>query len=134
MLLLIIDVITAWAAVVGICLCILGLGRSWVEFLVAPAMVRWVIIPVLPIVGRAVLSVVAAHWVWLLPLLLVAPLILVRLFAGFFESALCLLLGPHVGARAAGHVAGVMGIRLTDWLFGRRRGRPIPEFEEEEEE
>ena len=127
------DTVIAWAGAIGICLAILGAGRSLVLFFIMPVIVRWFVLPVLPAIGRGLLLFAVAHWMWLLPLLIIAPFVLLRLLAGLFESTLCLLLGPRFGARAAGHIGGVLSVRLIDWALGRRRGRPIPEFDEEEE-
>ena len=133
MFLLATDTIIAWAAVVGICLAIFGASRRLAYFLIGPAVVRWLVAPAIVSMAPALLAVAEAHWLWFLPVIMIAPFLLVRAFAAILEGALRVLLGPRVGTRAAGHVGGVLGVRLIDWALGRRRGRPIPEFEAEEE-
>jgi hypothetical protein len=119
------DLILAWVAVAGVCAAILG-RRSWAVYLIAPAVIDFVVLPAAaPLLGR-LFSGLAHYWVWATPLFLLAPLILVVVALRAVIAGIAVLFGPRV----AGHVGGVFVTRLCDWLTGRGRGRSIPEFDQ----
>jgi hypothetical protein len=125
------DSLILWSGTAGLTLWIFGFRRGAI-FLLVPGVIRWVAIPLLASAARPLGQFAAAHWFWFLPFALLAPFAAVRLLAHIFERALRLLLGPRIGNEAAGFIGGILSLRLLDWITGRRRGRPIPEFEEEE--
>jgi hypothetical protein len=73
-------------------------------------------------VSKALASTPMPSWLVLVPVLLLAPIV-------SFVLGLKLLTGivrAIFGERAAGHVGGVIALRVIDRIFGRRHGRPIP--------
>ncbi len=127
------DSILALAAIAGLCAAILGAKPSLVAWLIFPSVARWVIAPILVSLAQPTLAFLLQHWGLLIVLMILAPIVALAMAARVFESLLKLFLGPAAGGRAAGHMFGTWGVRFTDWILGRRRGRPIPDWADEDE-
>ena len=121
------NLILAWAAAAGICAGILGY-RTWAAYLITPAVITFVLWPLLAPFATALLTAALAHWWWLVPLLLIAPIVAVILGMRLLIAILTFLFGTRV----AGHVGGVLTTRLIDRITGRQQGRPIPQWEHDE--
>jgi hypothetical protein len=112
--------ILAWDAIIGCCAwLILGFRRWVILWLILPYVLQLILIWA---VEQTTLELPAINLWWaLVPLCIAAPFVVLVIGLRLWTTILKALFGP-----AGIHAAGIDIHAATGWLFGRRRGRPIP--------
>lgn len=124
------DVTTLMIAVTGLLVVVGALipaarrlaVKVFVGYVAIPALLGTVLIYMASSVSKALAGTPMPSWFVLVPVLLLAPIVSFVLGLKIITGIVRVLFGE----RAAGHVGGVIALRVIDRIFGRRRGRPIP--------
>lgn len=95
------DVVLFWLAVLGVILAVAFRAWNWSLYLIAPAVVRWFVWPMIaPMLSAAYARMPFWEMVLLLPLAgLVAIFALIKVMQGAIES----IYGTHVSVRVTAH-------------------------------